>query len=77
MKSTQEKILIGLGVWLFVLPFLGFPESWKLWLTAITGVVIIYVGALLLKHARERQRALATDTETKTGTFTETVEHPL
>ena len=75
MKSTQEKILIILGVWVFVLPFTGFPDSWKTWLLVITGLVIIYIGALLLKHSRERQKALIT--ETKTGTFTETAEHSL
>ena len=53
----------------------GFPDSWKTWLLVITGLVIIYIGALLLKHSRERQKALIT--ETKTGTFTETAEHSL
>jgi uncharacterized membrane protein len=75
MTVTKEKVLIGLGVWLFVLPFTGFPASWKTWLIAITGLVVIYLGALLLKASRERERAMTI--ETKTGTFTETIEHSL
>ncbi len=73
MKMTQEKILIILGLWLFVLPFTGFPESWKTWLVAITGLVVVYLAALLLKRSRDRVRALST--ETKTETFTETADH--
>lgn len=72
MKSRKEKTLIGLGLWLFVLPFLGFPQAWKIWLTAATGLAVLYFAALLLKQSRDRNRALSN--ETKTGTFTETVE---
>lgn len=75
MKINQEKILIGLGVWLFVLPFTGFPQAWKTWLVALTGLGIVYLGALLLKQSRDRNRVHAA--ETKTGTFTETAEHSL
>lgn len=71
MKLTQEKIIIGLGIWLLVLPFTGFPSSWKTLLTVATGVVVIYLGALLFKKARTRARSASV--ETKTGTFIETL----
>ena len=69
MNIKKEKLVLGLGVWLIVLPFLGFPETWKMVLTVVTGVIITYVGALLLKRSR-MPNSLAT--ETKTETFTET-----
>ena len=75
MKIHLEKVTIGLGIWLFILPFTGFPISWKTFLTVATSLVFIYIGALLLKASRERERAQKT--ETKTATFTETIDHPL
>lgn len=69
MKDAQEKIVIGLGIWLMVLPFTGFPRSWKTVLTIATGVVVIYLGALLWRSARLKKQS----GETRTGTFTETV----
>lgn len=73
MRVTQEKILIGLGIWLFILPFTGFPQSWKTWLTAITGLVVVYLAALLLKRMHDREGARAR--ETRTETFTETSDN--
>ena len=70
MKMIQEKTVIGLGVWLMVLPFTGFPSSWKTVLTVATGLVALYFGALLFKRARTAM--LASHEETRTETFTET-----
>jgi uncharacterized membrane protein len=68
MKFAQEKVLLGCGVWLIILPFLGFPQVWKDILITVTGVVVTYVGALLYKKFRTRASMM----ETKTETFTET-----
>lgn len=70
MNTTKEKIIICLGVWVIILPFLGFPESWKTVLFALTGIVLAYIGALLYKSAHAQ--AHSNSIETKTGTFTET-----
>lgn len=70
MKFAQEKIVIGCGVWLILLPFTGFPLGWKRGLTVATGIIIVYIGALLYKKARVRSQKKYT--ETKTETFTET-----
>ncbi len=69
MRSLQEKIVIGAGLGLAVLPFTGFPRSWKSIITVVLGLALAYVGALLLKAARTRARAAAP--EVRTGTFTE------
>ncbi len=70
MKLLQEKVVIGCGVWLIILPFTGFPRSWKTVLTILTGVVIAYVGALIFKKARKDSRHQGG--ERRTETFTET-----
>ena len=54
MKALEEKILIGLGVWLAVLPFTGVPRSWKNALISITGLVVVYLAALLWRKTRTR-----------------------
>jgi hypothetical protein len=52
MKATKEKILIGCGVWMLVLPFTGFPRSWKTALTFVTGVLVAYIALLLWRSSR-------------------------
>ncbi len=69
MRLIQEKTIVGLGVVLAVLPFTGFPRSWKTAVSAAIGIVLVYVGALLLKAARTRIRM--EQPEMKTETFTE------
>ncbi len=71
MKLVQEKMVIGLGIWLIVLPFTGFPSSWKTFLIVLTGLVLAYVGALLFKNAKTHHAEQ--HAETRTDTFTETV----
>ncbi|MEI8130063.1 MAG: hypothetical protein WCG55_00995 [bacterium] len=67
---NKEKVLLILGVWLIILPFLGFPDLWKTILISATGVVVVYLSALIWKQVR--MRALNNVAEIKTETFTET-----
>ncbi len=71
MKYTQEKTIIGGGIWLIVLPYTGFPSSWKTVLTLLTGILFTYIGSLQYKRAKEGDHS--SRIETKTETFTETV----
>jgi hypothetical protein len=43
----KARILLVLGVWMAILPFLGFPFSWKDVLTTLTGLGLIYLGYLI------------------------------
>ena len=52
MKALEEKILIGLGIWLVILPFTGVPRSWKNALISITGLIVVYLAALLWRKDR-------------------------
>ena len=55
-----------IGVWVIVLPFLGFPESWKSILAVATGLLIVWVAY-----------RLASDPSQKTGAASQAsfVEH--
>ena len=58
---SKVKIIFGLGVWVAILPYLGFPYFLKNVLFSLTGLGMIYLGYLFLKEAGEG--------ETKEKTF--------
>jgi hypothetical protein len=47
---SKQKAIFFLGIWVAILPFLGFPGSWKRTLALISGAVIAYIGYLLNKE---------------------------
>ena len=48
MRKAQT--LLFLGIWIAILPFLGFPYSWQNILTTLTGIVFIYLSYILYKN---------------------------
>ena len=46
---NKAKIIFILGVWVVILPYLGFPYSLKDILFSVTGLIFIYFGYLLYK----------------------------
>lgn len=52
----EIKLFAWLGVWLFILPFLGIPGSWKETLTALTALAL--VGHALVAYHRRRAAAV-------------------
>ncbi len=71
MKNINEKIILIAGIWLVVMPYTGFPSSWKTVFMIITGLVLVYVGIALLKKKKQQDRSA--NAEVKTGTFTEVI----
>jgi uncharacterized membrane protein len=71
MRYIEQKIVIGLGVFLLIMPLIGIPRSWKNFLVGLCGLALVYIGALLWKQVRTA--SLQNTSEMKTGTFTETV----
>lgn len=47
---SKDAIITVLGVWIAILPFLGFPGSWRTVLLVLTGLLIVGLG---LKLRRE------------------------
>ena len=50
----KERTLLGLGVWLMVLPYTGFPPSWKTIIYVLTGVAVVYIAYLFYIQAKNR-----------------------
>ena len=48
----RVRVLLILGIWVAVLPFLGFPYSWKDILTALSGLGLIYVSFVMYRESR-------------------------
>ncbi len=71
MRYLHEKLIIGGGIWLVVLPYTGLPSSWKTVLTILTGLMFLYSGLLQYKKVKNANRMEGV--ETKTETFTEVI----
>lgn len=50
----KERKLFLIGIWVAILPFLGFFESWRKILFVITGIGIIYLAYLFYNEAKLR-----------------------
>ncbi len=50
----KERTLFILGVWVAILPFLGFPNSWRQVLYIITGFALLYLAYLFYIQAKAR-----------------------
>ena len=49
---SRQRIILILGIWVAVLPFLGFPGSWKRILFLVCGAVIAFLAYLISKERR-------------------------
>ena len=45
-----------LGIWIAVLPYLGFPYSWKNIIFTVTGLGIIYMSFVLYKESKIKKK---------------------
>lgn len=50
----KEKTLLIIGIWVAVLPYLGFYESWRKGLYILTGLAIVYLAYLFYAEAKAR-----------------------
>lgn len=51
----KARIFLILGIWVAVLPYLGFPRSWKDILMTLSGLGLIYVSFMLYKEFKAKQ----------------------
>lgn len=51
---TKEMVVIVLGMWVTLLPFLGFPESWRRPMFIAAGLLTALLAFLLYREARDR-----------------------
>ncbi len=56
---TRNRILFVLGVWVLLIPFLGFPSPYKSFFMIVSGLAIIVLAFL---YARDKRMVESTDT---------------
>lgn len=47
----MARILLIIGIWIALLPYLGFPVAFKGFLFVLTGLILMYLGLLFYKQA--------------------------
>jgi hypothetical protein len=48
------RVLLGVGVWIAVLPYLGFPYSWKNILLTLSGIGLVYLSFLMYRESKAK-----------------------
>lgn len=51
----KERIFLFLGIWVAILPYLGFPSSWKDILSTLSGLALIYLSYTLYKEFQTKE----------------------
>ena len=51
----KALIVLALGTWLAVLPYLGFPYSWKDILTTLSGLGLIGLSYMLYREFKTKE----------------------
>jgi hypothetical protein len=50
----KERTLFFIGIWVAILPYLGFYESWRKILFIFTGIAVVYLAYLFYLEAKVR-----------------------
>ena len=68
----KARILLFLGIWVAVLPYLGFPSSWKDILFTISGLGLVYLSYMLYQEYKIEEKEEKTfDNFSENKSFTE------
>ena len=51
---SKETVVIALGIWIIIVPYLGVPSSWKSILLVLSGLVVVSLGFFLRTEALSR-----------------------
>ncbi|MFA6257465.1 MAG: hypothetical protein WC671_00435 [Candidatus Paceibacterota bacterium] len=51
----KARIFLVLGIWIAVLPYLGFPYSWKDVLTTLSGIGLICASYMMYKESKLKE----------------------
>ncbi len=67
---SRNKIVLLIGILVFIMPFLGFPSSWKTIFYVIFGGILIIIAAI--GHVRRRSPMVTERREVVTEVYVET-----
>ena len=51
----RARVFLILGIWIAVLPYLGFPYSWKDILTTLSGLGLIGMSYMLYRELKTKE----------------------
>jgi len=51
----RARILLMFGIWVAILPYLGFPYSWKNILFSLSGLGLVYLSYVLYKEYKAKK----------------------
>lgn len=71
---TKNRILLILGAWIALIPFLGFPSSYKSFFIIASGLFVVLLAFLHAREKRHIQRSLfemSSKKETVTDVYAE------
>jgi len=57
---SKIKFVLGLGIWLAILPYLGFPSSLKNLLITLSALSIVYISYLAYKNLKAETKETRT-----------------
>jgi len=52
----KERIVLLLGIWVAILPYLGFPMLWKNILFTLSGLGLMFVSFLIYREAKSNNQ---------------------
>jgi len=62
---SKARLFFIIGIWVAILPYLGFPYSWKMILTTLSGLAIIYISYTLYRISKAKEKSPDNFTENK------------
>ena len=51
----KARIFLTLGIWVAILPYLGFPYSWKKILFTLSGLGFVYLSYILYRESKTKK----------------------
>lgn len=60
-NMSKPRILLLLGTWVAILPYLGFPYSWKNILFTISGLGLCYFSYIMYKEDKTGEKTKKID----------------
>ncbi len=67
----KARLLLFLGIWVAVLPYLGFTYAWKNILFTISGLVLIFFSYMLYRGYKSKEQKKSFDNFSENGDFNE------
>lgn len=49
---SKNKTIIALGLWIAIVPFLGFPGAWKTFFITTSGLAIVFISFMIIAKKR-------------------------